>query len=199
MSTAAAPDMIALLRDTLSGDARATGDLLRVLIPVIEASVCQEMLRARRLRIDVEDAVQEVLSHLYEDDWARLRRFDPASGMLSAYVATIARNLAIDILRRPRPPEPVEDIEDGASPDSGPERKVLLAEQIDRLVAALDDGDLLLLRWLWFEGLERVEIAARLGISAAALYKRSQRLEARVRDLLSNEDSANRMHEREQS
>jgi|SRR6185503_19610689 len=181
---------LALLRGTLSGDARATRDLLRhVIIPVIEAAVCREALRARRLRTEVEDVVQEVLDRLYEDDWVRLRRFDPERGTLSAYVAKIARNLAIDVVRQPHLTEREEELETHALAASGPESNMRLGETLDRLSAALDDDDLLLLRWLWFEGLERTEIAARLGISIAALYKRSQRLEALVRDLLSSEES----------
>lgn len=186
-----------LLRGTLDGDARATRDLVRtVLIPLAEAGICQEGLRLRRARVDVEDALQEVLEHLHENGWARLRAFDPARGTLAGYVSRIARNLTIDILRRRPPPEPVEDVDlvaSDAAPDSGPENKVRLGEQLDRLAAALDEDDLLLVRWLWFEGLDRGEIAARLGVSSAALYKRSQRLEAKVRGLLSNDASEDRI------
>ncbi|MEZ4299610.1 MAG: sigma-70 family RNA polymerase sigma factor [Polyangiaceae bacterium] len=180
-----------LLQGALAGDARATRDLVReVLIPVAEAGICQESLRLRRARIDVEDALQEVLEHLHENGWARLRSFDPSRGTLAGYVSRIARNLTIDLLRRRPPPEPVEDTElvaSDAPPDSGPESKVRLGEQLDRLAAALGEEDLLLVRWLWFEGLDREEIAARLGLSSAALYKRSQRLEAKVRGVLSND------------
>lgn len=186
-------DELALLRGTLSGDARATRDLLRdVIIPVVESTVCQEALSARRLRLEVEDIVQEVLDHLYEGNWARLRRFDSARGPLRGYVSRIARNLAIDIVRRPRLPEreEEEDVEAGATADSGPESNARLGETLDRLVATLEHDDLLLLRWQWFEGVERREIAARLGISTDALYKRCERLEKQVRYHFAHEDAA---------
>lgn len=183
-----------LLRGTLAGDPHATRDLVRtVLVPVAEATICREALRVRRARIDVEDALQEVLQHLCEDGWARLRAFDPQRGSLAGYISRVARNFTIDLLRRRPPPEPVEDVEADAPPDSGPESKVHLGQQLDRLAAAFGDEDLLLIRWLWFEGLERTEIAGRLGISVQALYKRSQRLEAKVRGVLSNEDVEDRM------
>lgn len=162
-----------------------------VLIPVAEAAICQEALRRRRPDLDTKDVLQEVLMHLCEDGWARLRGFDPARGSLAGFLSTVARNFTIDRLRRPRPPEPVEDVElvqADAPPDSGPEGKVRLGEALDRLAAALDEGDLLLLRWLWFEDMDRAEIAERLGVSAAALYKRSQRLEAKVRAFFSNDE-----------
>lgn len=182
-----------LVQGTLAGDPRATRELLRtVLIPVAEAAVCREALRVRRARLDVEDALQEVLHHLCEDGWARLRGFDPERGSLAGYVSRIARNYTIDLLRRRPPPEPVEDVELDATPDSGPEGKVALGEQLDRLAATFGDEDLLLIRWLWFEGLDRADIAARLGVSVQALYKRAQRLEAKVRDVLSNEDLEDR-------
>lgn len=185
-----------LVRGTLAGDPRATRELVKtVLIPVSEAAVCREALRVRRGRIDVEDALQEVLHHLCEDGWARLRGFDPERGPLAAYVSRIARNYTIDLLRRRPPPEPVEDVESNAVPDSGPEGKVQLGQQLDRLTAAFGEEDLLLIRWLWFEELDRTEIAGRLGISVQALYKRSQRLEAKVRGVLSNEDGEDRKKE----
>lgn len=199
ISTAPSPSSsfgLDLLRGTLAGDPRATRELVRtVLIPVAEAAVCREALRVRRARIDVEDALQEVLHHLCEDRWARLRGFDPQRGSLAGYVSRIARNHTIDMLRRRPPPEPVEDVEADAPPESGPESKVHLGEQLDRLTSAFGDEDLLLIRWLWFEGLERAEIAARLGISVQALYKRSQRLEAKVRDVLSSDDVEDRKTE----
>lgn len=166
-----------------------------MIIPVAEAAISQEALRRRRMDIDVKDVLQDVLMHLCEDGWARLRAFDPARGSLAGYLGTITRNLTVDRLRRPRPPEPVDDVElvaTDAPPESGPESKLRLGEALDRLAATLDEDDLLLLRWLWFEDLERAEIAERLGISAAALYKRSQRLEAKVRAVLSNEEAGAR-------
>jgi len=185
---------INLLQGALAADPHATRELVRtVLIPVADAAICRESFRMRRARLDAQDVLQDVLKHLCEDGWARLRAFDPARGSLAGYVSRIARNLTIDLLRRRPPLEPLEDAEEDAPPDSGPESKVLLGQQLDRLMSALAEEDLLLVRWLWFEGLDKADIARRLGISVQAVYKRSQRLETRVRGLLSSDEAGDRI------
>lgn len=191
--SAPAGEAVALLHGALSGDPRAIRDLVSdVLIPAIHGAVCQEALRAPRLRTLVNDVVQDVLSRLYEDDWARLRRFDPERATLSAYVWQIARNFAIDVLRRPRLPEceGEADADTHALSDSGPESDARLREQIERLDAALDPEELMLMRSLWFEGAPRRVLAAQMGISMDALNKRIERLEKRIRDIISDKDPA---------
>lgn len=186
-------EQVTLLRGALSGDPRAIRDLLRnVLIPEIHDAVCRVALRAPRLRTVVSDVVQDVLSRLYEDDWARLRRFDPERATLSAYVWQIARNFAIDVLRRPHLPECPEeaDADTHALSESGPESNARVGELRDRVYAALDPEEILLMWSLWFEGVPRRALAAQMGISMDTLNKRIERLEKRIRDIISEKDPA---------
>ncbi len=186
-------EQVALLRGALSGDPRAIYDLVsNVLGPAIHGAVCRVALRTPRLRTEVDDVVQDVLDRLYEDDWARLRRFDPKRATLSAYVWQIARNFAIDVLRRPHLPEceGEADADTHALSESGPESDARLREQIERLYAALDPEEILLMWSLWFEGVPRRVLAAQMGISMDTLNKRIERLEKRIRDIISGKDPA---------
>jgi RNA polymerase sigma-70 factor (ECF subfamily) len=51
-----------------------------------------------------EDAAQ----HTFERPWARASSFDPARGTVTSWLATIAHNLAVDLLRagESHPPRP---------------------------------------------------------------------------------------------
>ena len=159
-------------------------------MPAIDAAVSRHLFGAGRRRFEKEDVAQEVLAHLYENQWEKLRNFDATRGSLIAYVRVVVRNWIRDNSRRMPPPEPVEDPEEGIQPDSGPEGKVQLAEIVTRLMASLDEEQVLLFQWVHFQNLEREEIASRLQISMEATYKRIQRMEAHVKAALSKPDAA---------
>lgn len=154
-------------------------------MPAIDAAVSRYLFGSGRQRFDKEDVAQEVLAHLYENQWEKLRHFDSARGSLTTYVWGVVRNWIRDHSRRELPPVPVENPEDGIQPDSGPEGKAQLAQIMERLMASMDEEQVLLFQWVHFQGLEREEIAKRLQISMDAAYKRIQRMEAHVKAALS--------------
>lgn len=71
---------------------------------VIYAAVTRVMDRRGpgRGREDIEDAVQAVFIRLIRDDYRILRGYDPERAALSTWLTVIARNVAIDHLRRRR-------------------------------------------------------------------------------------------------
>ena len=71
-----------------------------------------------------EDVLQEVFMQL----WRSPARFDAGRGSLGAWLAVIARNRAIDALRKRRPESDIEDIVVSVEPD--------LASEADRSRAA---------------------------------------------------------------
>jgi RNA polymerase sigma-70 factor (ECF subfamily) len=85
-------------------------------------------------RVDLaEDLTQEAFARVYQ----QLGRYRPADGAFGAWLATVARNLAIDQLRRTRQERlrrvDGEVMEHVASPDGNPER-ALQREERARLV-----------------------------------------------------------------
>jgi RNA polymerase sigma-70 factor (ECF subfamily) len=182
------PDRIAgLLQRALAGESAAESELTRsVLLPVLGAAVSKHLFGRARRRHDPRDIVQELLLHLYEDRWKRLRKYDP-SQRLSSWVFAVARHWIIaNIFRKRAPPEPDDAMDEPPAPDSGPEHKASQRELIQRVGEALDEEQILLFQWAHLEGLACPEIAQRLQISLEALYKRLQRMEALVKAVLSN-------------
>jgi len=141
--------VVALLRRALAGDRAAENRLAqRILMPAIDAAVSRYLFGETRRRFEKEDVAQEVLAHLYENRWEKLRGFDPAKGPLIAYVWAIVRHWIRDHSRRRPPPVPVEDPEAALLPDSGPENKAKLAQIMDRLMASLDEEQIVLFQWV---------------------------------------------------
>lgn len=183
----ASDPVLALVRGALAGDRASEGRLIReLLVPTLDAAVSKYLFGNAKRRYEREDIVQEVLAHLCENRWERLRPYDPEKGALSTYVWAVTRHWIRDHARRRPPPDPVEDPEKDLPPDSGPEGKAYQAQLLRRVFDALDEDKMLLFRWTYLEPLERPELARRLQISMEALYRRIQRLEALVKSILSN-------------
>ena len=91
-------------------------------------------------------------------------RFDASRGSLGAWLAVIARNRAIDALRKRRYESDIEDVVVSVEPD--------LASEADRSRAAKNVRDVLngmhpaqrqALEMAFFEGLTHMEIATKIG------------------------------------
>ena len=64
---------------------------------------------------DAQDA-EECVSDVWLRVWQKCASFDPEKGTLAAWVTAVARNAAVDRLRRRRAPDEAFDEQDGASP-----------------------------------------------------------------------------------
>ncbi len=113
-----------------------------------------------------------------------------SKGSLANYLWAIARGWLRDHARRLPPPLPIEDLENERSPDSGPERSAALGELMDRARKELVAEDVALFQWVYLAGVSRAVAAERLEIALEAVHKRVQRLEAKIRAIVSEEDPA---------
>ena len=124
-------------------------------------------------RADAEDALQDTMLQI-----VRYARSYRAGSSPRAWILTLARHRAIDIVRRRRPTVPMEDERLAALPDpqSGVEGEAVLS-----LLDALrtEDRQLVILRL--YDELSYAEIAHVMGISVAAAEKRYQRALKRLR------------------
>lgn len=177
-----------ILAGALAGDRRAEHALTeRVLLPILDAAVSRRLIGPRGTRFEKTDVIQEVFHHLYQDGWRRLRAFDASKGSLASYVWGVVSGWLRDNSRRRPPPEPIEDLESERSPESGPEGKAALGELIGRLEQALSEEELALFQWVYLEGAPHEAVAGRLGTSVEATHKRVQRMEAKIRAVVSGE------------
>jgi RNA polymerase sigma-70 factor, ECF subfamily len=164
-----------LLPLVAAGDHGAMRQLVRQFTPLVRSI-------ARRIGAGdaaPEDLVQETMVRL----WRSADRFDPARGSETTFVASVARNAAIDLTRRQaaRPSVPVADPGDVAPAPSGAAEPVAnpVAEQVTvrvtvrNALAKLPAAQRELIRLAYFEQLTQPEIAERLGIPLGTVKSRT--------------------------
>jgi RNA polymerase sigma-70 factor (ECF subfamily) len=107
-----------------------------------------------------EDVLQEVFMQL----WKNPGVFDSSRGNLGAWLAVIARNRAIDGLRKRRPETDVEDVIVSVEPDmSGDAERSRAMEKVRSALSAMPAAQRSALELAYFEGLSHSEIAAKIG------------------------------------
>lgn len=107
-----------------------------------------------------EDVMQDVFFNLWENP----RSFTAGRGSLAAWLVVVARNRAIDALRRRKPSDPVEDVVLPAKTNlaSEAERNTIM-EKVRVVIGGLPSDQQKSLELAFFEGLTHSEIAAQTG------------------------------------
>ena len=107
-----------------------------------------------------EDILQEVFMQL----WRSPDVFDPSRGSLAGWLAVIARNRAIDSLRKRRPETDITEIVVSIEPDlaSGADWSRVL-EKIRSALTSMPSTQRSALEMAFFEGLTHTEIAEKTG------------------------------------
>jgi RNA polymerase sigma factor (sigma-70 family) len=178
------PELLAL---GLSGDRRAMGRVVaEILCPVVERRLARHLALLGVNRQEHRDLVQGALLHLLERDAEVLRRWDARRGGLEGYVAVVAENFVLSRLRKKSPPRPVDDLDVRPGSEESPEAGASFAGLVRRLVAEMSDDEAALFHAVFMEELSPEEAAGQLGVGLEAVYKRIQRLRARLRELVSN-------------
>jgi RNA polymerase sigma-70 factor (ECF subfamily) len=146
--------------DLLDRVRRGDEDAMAALYDRYGKVVYSVSLRVLRDPASAEDVLQDVFMSL----WRRPDTFVPARGSLGGWLAVVARNRSIDVLRRKRPSEQVEEIY-LASPFN-------LADQAERnttmeraraVIARLPLEQRKTLEMAYFDGLTHSEIAEMTG------------------------------------
>jgi RNA polymerase sigma-70 factor (ECF subfamily) len=107
-----------------------------------------------------EDVLQEVFMQL----WRNPARFDASRGSLGAWLSVIARNRAIDVLRKRRYESDIEDIVVSVEPDLVSEAdRSRAAKNVRAGLNGMHPAQRRALEMAFFEGLTHTEIAAKTG------------------------------------
>ncbi|MGM9522752.1 MAG: RNA polymerase sigma factor [Oscillospiraceae bacterium] len=136
------------------------------------------VLRIVKNRQTAEDILQELFVRLYMSP--------PEPSVLNprAWIFRMARNLAIDGLRRTREHSALEDVQDLSDSRGEPETKLDIRRALDKLELAKREIVLLHLT----AGLSFKEIAEITGLSAASVYRRYRAALSSLRSMLNGGD-----------
>jgi RNA polymerase sigma-70 factor (ECF subfamily) len=188
-----------LLEDVLAGDQRAWRHFQQRFEKLIGLCVRKVMRRyqARHTQDDVDDIVAEVWLLLLADDRRRLRSFDATRGLrLGTWLGQIARNHAIDHLRRRRRESYLEDIAEReqlavcyATPHEHLERRQAYA-LAERAIERLKEHERRFLLSCYRDDQTPAQLARELGVSVNAVYSRRFKVRAKLNRIVSALDVA---------
>lgn len=117
-------------------------------------------MRVLRDAGNAEDVVQEVFIQLWENP----RMFQAGRGSLGAWLLVVARNRAVDLLRRRRPTDSVDEVVLAGGTDVALEaERNATMEKVRRALDDLPREQRQSVEMAFFEGLTHSEIAARTG------------------------------------
>lgn len=159
MSTAepktAATDAL-LVSGIRSGDQRAMTELYDRYSPLVYSVA----LRVLGDTGNAEDVLQEVFMQL----WRNPDLFDASRGNLGAWLTVIARNRAIDALRRRKPDTDIEDVILSVSYDmSSAADRSRTMHKVREVLGSMPDLQRKAVELAYFEGLSHTEIASKTG------------------------------------
>src|SRR5271170_754652 len=159
--TATAAELAGLLRRVAARDASAFSALYKQTQAKLYGVVARILTRG--------DLAGEVLQEVYVRIWERAGDYDVEKGSPIAWMATIARNRALDEIRRVRPTS-LEDMPEGFEPAAEEVDPLGPRDRSERLTALMN-----CLKTLDEEKREAVLLAYYRGFSREALAKRMQR------------------------
>lgn len=146
----------ALIARLRAGDEHAMADLYDRYSGIVYGVA----LRVLRDTSAAEDLLQEVFLQL----WRRPQSFNAERGRLAPWLAVIARNRAIDMLRKRPPEDNVDELRIATAVDLEDEAvRRLVVEKVRGVLAGLAPEQRRSLEMAFFEGMTHTEIAAKTG------------------------------------
>jgi RNA polymerase sigma-70 factor (ECF subfamily) len=109
-------------------------------------------------------AAEDVLQEIFMQLWRNPGAFDASRGKLAPWLAVIARNRAVDVLRKRRSSSELEDVTLAFSPDMAAEAdRSRVAEKVRVALKEMPAPQRSALEMAYFEGYSHSEIAAKTG------------------------------------
>jgi RNA polymerase sigma-70 factor (ECF subfamily) len=182
-STGAGDDLAGLLIRVAARDAAAFAALYKQTNAKLYGVVARILTRG--------DVAADVLQEAYVRIWEKAGDFDPVKGSPLAWMATIARNRALDEVRRVRPvsledqPEGFEPAAEEIDPLATRERSEGLAALVNCL-KALDEEKRGVVLLAYYRGLSREALAKRFGRPVPTIKTWLHRSLAQLRDCLAS-------------
>jgi RNA polymerase sigma-70 factor (ECF subfamily) len=120
-----------------------------------------------------QPAAEDVMQQIFFEVWESPRNFVAGRGSLAGWLAVVSRNRAVDVLRRRKPSDPVEEVELAADTNlaEDAERNIMMEKvrtHLDTLPRDQQDQ----VQLAFFEGLSHSEIAAQTGVPLGTVKTR---------------------------
>ena len=151
-------DLSGLLSRVAAGDEAAFANLYRLTSARLNGVIARIL--------PAKDAAAEALQDAYVRIWRRAADFDPAKGTALGWMATIARNRALDEARRVRPLS-LDDMPENFEPEAEPVDPLASRDSSEGLAAlieclkALDEEKRAILMLAYYCGASREALAKR--------------------------------------
>ena len=183
IAPATSADLTALMNRVAQGDRRA----FATLYAATSGKMFGVLVRILGRGPAAEDALQEVFVKV----WERGRDFDGAKGSVIGWMATIARNRALDDIRRAKTSgavafsEDFEPVAETEHPLDGRERGEALA-RLMKCLDGLDDEKREIILLAYYRGVTREALAGRFGRPVPTIKTWLHRGLAQLRECLSS-------------
>jgi RNA polymerase sigma-70 factor (ECF subfamily) len=177
------PDLAQLLQRVAVGDRAAFAMLYRQTEAKLYGVVARILVRS--------DIAGEVLQEAYVRIWQKASDFDPAKGSPIAWMATIARNRALDEVRRIKPvaiedlPEGFEPAAEAVDPLGVRDRSEQMAALL-RCLSQLDEEKRQIVLLAYYRGASRDALSKRFGRPVPTIKTWLHRSLAQLKDCLSS-------------
>ncbi len=126
------------------------------------------------LRVVKDAAIAEDILHdIFLNLWRSPQQFDAARGKLVPWLAVVARNRAIDWIRKQHPQEELSDVQLVADEDlAGDVERRSAIERVRAVLNALPEKQRAALELAFFQGLTHADIAAQAGVPLGTIKTR---------------------------
>lgn len=178
--------LAALLAATASGDEGAFAKLYALSSPKLYAIVVRLLKR--------RDWAEEALQDVYVRIWQKAETYSPERGVAMAWLATIARYRALDVLRAKRPEIGESDLDEnqsalveGVESSQSPEDEAVEGTELDRLdncLKELPDEQRKIVMLSYYEGFTHSELAKKFAAPLGTIKSWTRRGLMRLRDCL---------------
>jgi len=175
-------DLRKLLQRIATGDHHAVAELYDATSSVV-FGLGLRILQAR-------DAAEDVVVEVYSQVWRQAALYDTQRGTPMAWLLTMTRSRALDVLRsrsRARAEEPIEAVGELPAATPNPEEQSMAFERhrlVKQALAKLTADQRQVIELAYFSGLSHTEIAVRLGQPVGTVKTRVRLGMLRLRELL---------------
>lgn len=147
---------------------------------------------------DIEDLINTVCLQMLNNDYRKLRQFDPLKGYrLSSWVGLISTNVAHDALRRRGPTvQPMDALEaagfEPVDPGPSPAETTLRRQRVTLLERALEQlapAERSFVEYYYARGLSAHDVADLMGTTINTVYSRKNKVRSKLQRIIASQGS----------